>query len=158
MFSSLVNDDIPYFDALPPRHFCSMSEIIRIVKEWFSRDHTRFVLGIGIFSAGLAGYSLGILREKSMIEIPLVMNIVPPQESVSPQVLGDTAKEPLPAVKVKEQAIIPEGKCAFVGSKNSTLYHLPTCAPAKRIKETNRVCFASKEAAEVKGYKPGCLK
>lgn len=135
-----------------------MKEILRIIREWFSRDHTRLALGIGIFSAGLAGYSLGILREKATLEMPITMNIVPPQESVSPQVLGDTAKE-VPVVITNTQNItIPEGKCAFVGSKNSTLYHLPTCASAKRIKETNKVCFATKESAEAKGYKPGCLK
>ena len=151
MFSGLVNNKTSEFCRI-------MKEILRIIREWFARDHTRLALGIGIFSAGLAGYSLGILRDKAMHETPLVMSIVPPQEISVPQVLGDTAKE-VPAVITNTQNIaIPEGKCAFVGSKNSTLYHLPTCAPAKRIKETNKVCFASKEAAEAKGYKPGCLK
>ncbi len=135
-----------------------MKEILRIVKEWFARDHTRLALGIGIFSAGLAGYSLGILRGQTAQETPLVMNIVSPQEIPTPQVLGDTAKESPPVAGKNPQMVAPEGKCAFIGSKNSTLYHLPTCAPAKRIKETNKVCFASKEAAEAKGYKPGCLK
>ena len=135
-----------------------MKELFRIIREWFSRDHTRLVLGIGIFSAGLAGYSLGILREKSFLETPIVMSIVPPQEVSNPQVLGDTAKESSLVPYKSSHAASPEGKCAFIGSKNSTLYHLPTCAPAKRIKATNRICFVSKDAAEAKGYKPGCLR
>lgn len=48
--------------------------------------------------------------------------------------------------------------CAFVGSRNSDLYHLPTCATAKRIKPENIVCFANPEDAERRGYRPGCLK
>lgn len=135
-----------------------MKELFRIIAEWFARDHTRLALGIGIFSAGLAGYSLGILRDNAQSQTPLTMNIVPPQEVSVPQVLGDTAKTSPTITAKAENVVMPEGKCAFVGSKNSTLYHLPTCAPAKRIKETNRVCFTSKEVAEAKGYKPGCLK
>lgn len=134
-----------------------MKELFRIIREWFSRDHTRFILGIGIFSAGLAGYSLGILREKSLLETPIVMNIVPPQERPAPQVLGDTGEKPSAAVS-KAQSISPSSACAFVGSKHSTLYHLPNCAPAKRIKAENRICFISEDAAEAKGYKPGCLR
>ena len=132
-----------------------MKEIIRIVKEWFSRDHTRLALGIGIFSAGLIGYSLGIVRDTATSNMPLTMNIVAPQEVAAipavPEVLGDTS--------VKKVATTSTATgCTFVGSKNSTLYHLPSCAPAKRIKETNKVCFNSKEVAEARGYKPGCLK
>lgn len=149
MFSGLVNNKTGEFCRI-------MKEILRIIREWFARDHTRLALGIGIFSAGLAGYSLGILRDNAQSRIPLVMNIVPPQEIPMPQVLGDTSKAS-PVAKTNTIAT-PEGTCAFVGSKNSTLYHLPTCAPAKRIKDTNKVCFASKESAEAKGYKPGCLK
>ncbi|MFZ1720783.1 MAG: hypothetical protein WAU28_05600, partial [Candidatus Moraniibacteriota bacterium] len=58
-----------------------MREVIRIVQAWFSRDHTRLVLGIGVFSAGLLGYSLGILRHSATSEIPITMNIVPPKET-----------------------------------------------------------------------------
>ncbi len=42
----------------------------------------------------------------------------------------------------------------YVGSKNSTKYHLPWCAGAKRIAEANQVWFASKEEAHQAGYTP----
>ncbi len=48
-------------------------------------------------------------------------------------------------------------KCAFVGSKNSDKYHLPSCSHAKRIKSENVVCFVSAEDAQSKGYAPGCI-
>ncbi|MBI2046136.1 MAG: hypothetical protein HYT28_01825 [Parcubacteria group bacterium] len=42
----------------------------------------------------------------------------------------------------------------FVGSKNGTTYHFPWCSGATRIKEENKVWFATKEAAERAGYHP----
>jgi len=42
----------------------------------------------------------------------------------------------------------------FVGSVNSDKYHLPYCSGAKRIKESNRVWFASKADAAAAGYTP----
>lgn len=43
---------------------------------------------------------------------------------------------------------------AYVGSRNGTKYHLPACPGAKRIKEENRVWFATKEQAAAAGYAP----
>lgn len=42
----------------------------------------------------------------------------------------------------------------YVGSKTSDKYHLPWCSGAKRIKEENKIWFASIADAEAKGYKP----
>lgn len=42
----------------------------------------------------------------------------------------------------------------YAASKNSDKYHLPWCAGAQRIKEENKIWFASKEEAEKAGYKP----
>ena len=39
-----------------------------------------------------------------------------------------------------------------VGSKNGTKYHLPWCSGAKRIKEENKIWFASIQEAEKAGY------
>ena len=136
-----------------------MKEIFRIIKDWFSRDHARLVLGIGIFSAGLAGYSLGMLRNSSVMEMPLAMNIVPPQEAtLAPEVLGDATSKKVSGAAKPDATIKTAGNCAFVGSKNSTLYHLPSCASARRIKEENKRCFTSSEDALARGYRPGCLK
>lgn len=47
---------------------------------------------------------------------------------------------------------IPAQTGTYVASKSGTKYYLPTCAAAKRIKEENRVWFATKAAAEAAGY------
>lgn len=48
--------------------------------------------------------------------------------------------------------------CPYVGSKNSTKYHLASCGVVKRIKPENRRCFASPQVAEASGYVAGCTK
>lgn len=42
----------------------------------------------------------------------------------------------------------------YVASKSGTKYHLPWCSGAKRIKEENKIYFATKEDAEKAGYSP----
>ena len=48
----------------------------------------------------------------------------------------------------------PAKSAAFVASKNSDKYHVPTCAMAAKITPENKVTFASKEEAEKAGNKP----
>jgi hypothetical protein len=43
---------------------------------------------------------------------------------------------------------------AVVASKSGMKYYLPRCAGVDRISDSNKVWFASKEAAEAVGYTP----
>ena len=47
-----------------------------------------------------------------------------------------------------------ETRGLYVGSMNGKTYHLPSCAGAKRIREENKVWFATKQEAQLRGYKP----
>jgi hypothetical protein len=42
----------------------------------------------------------------------------------------------------------------YVASRNGSVYHFPWCSGAQRIQDTNKVWFASKQAAEQAGYRP----
>jgi hypothetical protein len=42
----------------------------------------------------------------------------------------------------------------FVGSKNSDVYHYPSCTYAQRIKAENRIWFSSSQDARNHGYRP----
>ncbi len=46
----------------------------------------------------------------------------------------------------------PTEQRKFVGSVNSNLFHDPTCSSSKRIKEENKIWFASQEEAKAAGY------
>jgi hypothetical protein len=42
----------------------------------------------------------------------------------------------------------------FVGSKNSDVYHYPSCTWAQRIKASNQIWFSSSQDARNHGYRP----
>jgi len=57
----------------------------------------------------------------------------------------------------KESADVPgevKTQGTYVGSKNGSVYHFPWCSGAQRIKDENKVWFATKEEAERAGYRP----
>ena len=59
------------------------------------------------------------------------------------------AAAPAPAAKdVKQPAAT-----AFVGNKDSKTFHKADCKTAAKMKEANKVAFASKAEAEKQGYK-----
>jgi hypothetical protein len=53
----------------------------------------------------------------------------------------------------EESLAFPQGE-GLVVSKNGSAYHLPWCSGAKRIKEENKVWFATSEEAISAGYRP----
>ena len=57
-------------------------------------------------------------------------------------------------LKKSEPTIVETTEGKLVASKNGTKYHFPWCSGAKRIKESNKIWFASKEEAEKAGYTP----
>ncbi len=42
----------------------------------------------------------------------------------------------------------------YVGSKNSNIYHRPSCQWAQKISKSNEIWFSSIADAEAKGYRP----
>ncbi len=57
-------------------------------------------------------------------------------------------------VSVEKEAEAPASSGAYVASKEGTKYHLPWCSGAQRIKEENKIFFATKTDAEAAGYTP----
>lgn len=62
----------------------------------------------------------------------------------------------LPAMQpsAANQPSAPASGGAYVASKTGTKYYLPWCGTANRIKEENKVWFATKAEAEAAGYEP----
>jgi len=132
------------------------------IRQWLKENKERLLVLLGLFLVGGLCFEAGLLQGKMRPETPLVLSL----PSVPEQVL-ETGKVPPsqagPALPQREPVVAESNNsnsktdCVFVGSKNSNKYHLPTCTVAKRIKPENRVCFASKEEAEKRGYVPSCL-
>lgn len=97
-----------------------------------------------IFLVGLGSFGLGRLSaiwpEKQPIRI--TNDRLPVNEA------GSSSRNPQSA------AIAATVKGKFVASKSGKYYHLPWCPGGLRIKESNKIWFKTKEAAEERGYKP----
>jgi hypothetical protein len=124
----------------------SISHIVAAIKASKGRD----VLLVGIVAgASLAGYGLGRV---SVLEAMPVAVQEPGEASVG-QVgpLSSSAQESDTGLG-KGVGVGPAA--GVVASKNGTKYYPPWCAGAKRISETNKMQFASAEAAKKAGYAP----
>lgn len=104
-----------------------------------------------IILVGGGSFGLGILSGKTK-EKPLVrIENAFPQETVGESLQQN---EPQSASIGEEDIVATTQQGTFVGSKNSDKYHYPWCPGAQRIKEENKVWFATREEAEAAGYTP----
>jgi hypothetical protein len=151
------------------------------IKNFWLKYETKVILIIGFILVAAVSYEAGILKGQKWEQKPLIIEkpaqisenktsdddkIVKKDENqaVNSQTTQNTPSQtpnlPMESVKLPDSTNTPTTTCAFVGSKNSTKYHLPTCRFAKNIKPENQVCFGSVEEAKAKGYSPcgTCLK
>lgn len=133
------------------------------ILQWLQENKGRLGALTGVLLVGALCFEAGLLQGKMRPETPLVLSLPNVQSEDTPQGTQTeiSAPSPSPQTLSHVEPVVAESNsqtnCIFVGSKNSNKYHLPTCAVAKRIKPENRVCFASKEEAEKRGYVPSCL-
>lgn len=129
-------------------------------RETIGRERRRITLFVGFLAMGALMFEAGFVQGVAHVPAPVVIEkpVTAADVCAAPVGVAGSADTQDTSVAVSADSSSVTGGCRFVGSKNSTLYHLPTCAPAKRIKPENRVCFASEEEAHARGYKPGCLK
>ena len=133
-----------------------MRKFVKQGKVWWEKYGEKVILaGTMIFALVLA-FEAGMFKGMTREAKPMTIE-VPAKAALSQPVETAAAAPTTPGAKTVTQAAAIPAQCAFVGSKNSTLYHLPTCAAAKRIKPENRVCFSDADDAAKRGYKPGCL-
>lgn len=131
------------------------------IKTFLNKYETKLILTIGFILVGIIAFQIGYLEGKKMQSNPVIIE----------KIVETTQKEPVDnstiASSYKSQEIensfTQKNKaqdCAFVGSKNSSKFHLPTCSWAKRIKPENLVCYKSFEDAIAQGKQPdkSCIK
>lgn len=128
----------------------------------------KIVLAAGIVLIAAVSFEAGYLQGQKNKSEPIVVNKMTTTEVAStnasqtqtesnnPIKSTSTIKSP----SAENITTVDSQKCAYVASKNSNKYHLPTCQYAQNIKPENKVCFSSKEEAESKGYQGAkcCIK
>jgi len=133
------------------------------IKEFFITHEHKIILVFGFVLVAVISFEAGVMKGSKIGQDPVKIEQVASAEASRDNTPQDTAKAqnlaPEAAQNAGSQNIMPQN-CAYVGSKNSTKYHLPTCQWAKRIKPENIVCFKDENEAKLKGYLPdkNCIK
>jgi hypothetical protein len=115
------------------------------LKSLILNDHIFF--GLLVLLVGVGSFALGRVSVQQPVLPETSVRISEQQGS------ANAAVNPLEAAK-KEDASSFGGNITLVASKSGTKYHLESCPGSKQIKETNKIFFSSREAAEAAGYKP----
>ncbi len=136
-------------------------------KDFWQKYEHKIILTVGFILVAVISFEGGVLKGQKTVQNPLIIekpaeSTVPIENASNPSVQGVSKAQNLPSETKKdpsEISTLPQN-CAFVGSKNSNKYHLPTCRYAKNINPENRVCFSSQDEAKSKGYLPdkNCIK
>lgn len=133
-----------------------MNGLLRIYR-WISEKSSTFWLALAFLLVSSLSFEAGVLQRALKESEPLVVRIPEHIPPVAVPTRGEQGVTPQVGEVIKSSVSDQKENCAFVGSKNSNKYHLPTSRCAKQIKLENKVCFESADAAKAKGYLPGCL-
>lgn len=143
-----------------------MGNIWLKVKDFFIKYEYKIVLLIGFVLISAISFEFGVLQGQKWQAKPLI--IEKSSETPQPEVNGQNEAPSAPGnVPAANKPVITESSslkakslsCAYVGSKNSDKFYLPTCSYAKRVKLENLVCFKSAEEAIGQGRTESkCLK
>ena len=113
--------------------------------EWGREHEKNLLIGLALALGFLIGLGTGLLFKSNQVS-PIIIDknikVGLPEQSGLPAASGNSSTPKK-----------PEMFGNFVASINGKAYYPANCAAAKRIKEENRIWFASREEAEADGYK-----
>ena len=101
-------------------------------KDFWQKYEHKIILIVGFILVAVISFEGGVLKGQKTAQNPLI--IEKPADNNSQSVCGVSQSQNLPSEpKKSENSAIEQPKdCAFVGSKNSNKYHLPTCQWAQK--------------------------
>jgi len=133
-------------------------DLLAKIKDFFLKNERTIVLIVAFCLVCAISFEFGLLQGQKSQSKPLVIEkqVNIPQEgqlaqngaSGAPQGASATASTPNSLTSLNAQK---SSQCAFVGSKNSNIFYIPTCSYAKRIKPENLACYTSEADAISKG-------
>ena len=133
----------------------------KIIDFW-TKHELKIVLTIGLILVSVISFESGFLKGKSALNSPVIIEKPTLGQSLSPESTQGSSLEAQKSSQMNGITIsssnVSNKNCAFVGSKKSNKYHLPTSRCAKQIKPENLICFSSVDDAIAKNYQEGCLK
>lgn len=131
-----------------------MDQSFAKIKEFFLKHETRIVLFVGFCLISAISFEFGVLQGQKWQQKPLIIekgsDVGQGQENQNKgisEVQGASKTAPISSQASKTTLAPNNSNCAFVGSKSSTKFYLPTCSYAKRVKPENLICFKSANEA-----------
>lgn len=124
-----------------------LEKIKELPREFWNDIFTVFVImlvSLGSFGLG----RLSVLYE-SPREHGAPLEVVQSTSDAPPRTSGVVH-----GVSAQDESGASPAAGTYVASKGGTKYHLPWCSGAQRIKEENKIFFATKTEAEAAGYTP----
>jgi hypothetical protein len=146
-----------------------MTSITAKIKQFWLAHEVKIILAAGLILIAGVAFESGYLKGKTAVTNPIIIEKPAQGQNLSQESAQGGGLEAQKSAQEAEKAVSGSTapaktsaaggtSCAYVGSKNSNKYHLPTCQWAKNIKPENIVCFSSAEDAQSRGYQAGCLK
>ena len=131
-----------------------MSDSFAKIKDLFLKYEQKIVLIVAFCLIAAVSYEFGVLQGQKWQQKPLIIekpaDISDGQKSPNLANSGasGTAQTATSQIAANNTgSSINTAGCAYVGSKSSNKFYLPTCQWAKSIKPENVVCFKSAEEA-----------
>lgn len=124
------------------------------IRVFWERYEAKIILVLGFILIAVISFEVGTLKAANFSQKPLIIEKPAISDSVTQEAPAQAQNLTPEAGIASTSTPMTPANCAFVGSKNSNQYHLPTSSYAKRIKPENQVCFSSVSEAQSKGYMP----
>jgi hypothetical protein len=110
------------------------------------------VLPVIVVLVAVAAFGLGRLSAEQ--GHPALRILYPNAQAASPAVSSAAVANTAKAAQLPANAASDSGGDAVVASKTGTKYYLPSCSGASRIKDENKIYFATAAQAQAAGYGP----
>lgn len=130
--------------------------IVPKIKDFLVKNEHKIVLVVAFCLVSGISFEFGILQGQKWQQKPLVIE---KPINILESTQNGQLEPPKASGSIQAAVSQPTKDCAFVASKNSNKYHIPTCQWAKRIKPENVICYNSIQDAEAaKKQKCSCVK
>lgn len=127
-----------------------MPPIFLKIKEFFLKYEQKIVLIFAFCLISAISFEFGMLQGQKWQQKPLIIE-KPAQVSNDPSNQNQANSEAQTTMQTASAKVssltVKTANCAYVGSRTSNKFYLPTCSYAKRIKPENVVCFKNAEEA-----------
>lgn len=122
--------------------------------DFWDKYEAKIILILGLILVAIISFEVGALKGSGLTQKPLIIEKPVETKNVATALPTQAQNSTPEALTDPISSTTPPANCAYVGSKNSTLYHLAASSYAKNIKAENRICFSSPDEAKSRGYVP----